>query len=595
MPASVSTNPTNGWDLVYAVRFSDVNAAIAAAWNAAGSTLPAAFSQQVDVSGTAQSVTGSFEPWQLALPAKSETIGSSDANAVMLLPLRGLSFTQAGNMPVAIDARVQVTLGFTAAGGTRQDLKTNAGATTFQLLGLSVPGGVPLDFLAKAIFEPALKAWLAQHLVEFDHVFHTVDFAGKLAGDAQAANLALAWLQPTTVGYGLHQPPVGTATLENSIFGVMAMTENRAMLSMNNAVDPYAIPANARASMLISAPRFLEKFVRPALPSLFKQAKPEQFDFDNDGNLSNLSDVSFGPMTITNPDGSDGKQVDPDIRAHGFSLGINGTEMALQFQDFHWVWSSGIDVYTTYKSYAELGLTASGAFTWVKDRSDPPTGKITKSRAVENLEIIEPIAFAVAGALLEMGSAAIAAKAMACCTTAAVEGGEEIAMSQLGRVGGALADDGSLQAAAQDAADAVGADALDVEPPQPATPSSTPETSIVSEPSTPEPSSAARPAEPAGGDAALPLPRPTKICGMLPRTWVGILSVMAAGGGVALGLRKDIMDNLANRDNEKIPKLQSLLDQVSRSMQWPNADQPLITSAELSSCLKIGINPNFHV
>jgi hypothetical protein len=561
MPNSLSTNPTNGWDVVYAIRFSDVNAAIAASWTAANSTMPKIFNWSGDVSGTQQTITGAFDPWQLAVPKSSDPIGSSGANVVMLLVLRKLVFTQAGTMPTDVNVRVQVTLSFIGPGSTKQ-LITTAGSNAFTILDVSLPDGTPLGFLAKATLNPALTQWLETNLVDFDHVFHTVDFEEKLAGDAKAdaSGAGLAWMTPTTVAYGVYQPPlvngIATATLETSIFGVMAMTEGRSNPSPNSNVDPYAIPPNDRAGLLISTELFLDKFVRAALPSLFSGATAAQFGFDNDKNFTNTTDLSFGPMTITDADGSGGKQVNPDIPANGFTLGVNGTEMQMQLKNFHWEWNKGIDVYTTYNSYAQLSLGSSGAFAWATDRSDKPTGVITESLGVHLEEIFVPIAGAIVGAAIGAGAGPAAkwlgGKLASCFATQAVEDGVEFSTSRLPSISGSVSGDAATREAAQDIA--------------------------------------AADAAPFPGATPPPLGWCGKLQGLIARNWGKVLCGAigtAAGGGI--GAIPKINNALATNDEDKIPKLQPLLDNLSLKMQWPNADRPQITSAQLSNCLQIGV------
>ncbi len=541
MANSTSKNPTNGWDLVYAIRYSDVNAAIQKAWADPAAMLPRDFSWSGDVSGTQVSVRGKWQPWQL-------TIGGGGGNIVLMLPLAEIATIPAHPFGVAFPStvivKVTVLATFVSGGGTQQNLVTDAGSGRFKVDSITGPGGATLDFIAQTTLNEALQSWLSSNLSQFGFVFHTVDFAGKLAGDSQSVVPGLTWLLPTTVNYGVYEPPVvngiSTATLENSIFGVLAMTEQRQNPNPTNTVDPAAIPSGDRSGFLISAERFLEKFVQPSLASLFSNPPANPFALGKDGTLANTSALTFAQMSITDPDGSNPRTVTPDIRAGGFALGISGSELAMQMQDFHWVWSSGIDVYTAYQSWASLSLVG-GSFSWAKDRTNPPTATIVKSEAVEIEEIVLPIAVAIAGAIVGVATGAFVAKVLASTTTqAAANGGVNIAMQNMGQVAGQVAGPAAGQAA-QGAATNAGT-----------------------------------------------------LAGLLSRNWIRVLcGILGTGIGATAGAIPDILNYIAESEKNKIPQLQPFLANISLAMRWPNADQPLITSAQLSDALQIGVNPGF--
>jgi hypothetical protein len=62
---AATTADTNGWDLVYAIYYADVNRSILQAWNDPKAKLPTSFQFKGTVERKPASINGVFDPWRL--------------------------------------------------------------------------------------------------------------------------------------------------------------------------------------------------------------------------------------------------------------------------------------------------------------------------------------------------------------------------------------------------------------------------------------------------------------------------------------------------------------------------------------------------
>ncbi len=275
---------THGWDTVFAIPISKVNAEIAAS-----GCSPKTFSFS-DPNG-AYEVEGSFGAWSVTPGGSGKLIHMALPLSVCGVTFKGGAKTVVKDVVVTLEIQLKflTTSGSTAAGGgTTQALKVRAekvdsdepaswiGAVYKTTPGIEVEGAV----------RQALPGWANAHLGDFDHVFAEVDVNEKLAkGQFQ-------WLAPTTVSYAY----TDGATEADSILGVLCMTEGRSDSGATQQLSPGAIPTGAEAGFLISSNRLLEKVLRPAMPKMFKGSKLEDFHMSSDGTkitLAKGADVSF--------------------------------------------------------------------------------------------------------------------------------------------------------------------------------------------------------------------------------------------------------------------------------------------------------------
>jgi hypothetical protein len=117
-----------------------------------------------------------------------------------------------------------------------------------------------------------LSNWLNANLSIFDHVFATVNL-GKYIANGQ-----FSWVLPTATDYSFSSK----ATVEDSVLGVLCMTENRPIDGLVAQLSPNAIPTGQRAGYLISNERYLEKLLKPAMPFSFPGLKESDMGLSTD-------------------------------------------------------------------------------------------------------------------------------------------------------------------------------------------------------------------------------------------------------------------------------------------------------------------------
>lgn len=242
--------PTNGWDLVYAVRIAQVNAQIVAE-----KLSPAAFSHDA---GDA-TVEGTFGSWQI-------TTGGSGYLVYLLLPVDG-TVTRPGEpaIPFSGSVKLAVELNYlpvSPAETTRQALQiagSPAGAgdrvATIQDLTLAPDPG----FIADTFIRTALQLWLAENIAVLNRVFAVVDMTQV------TAEAPYAWLKPTSLSYAYVDGPEAG----DGVLAILAMTQGRSAGTDPQQVAVTLIPDGADAALAISSSLLLDSVVRNALPVTF--------------------------------------------------------------------------------------------------------------------------------------------------------------------------------------------------------------------------------------------------------------------------------------------------------------------------------------
>jgi Clostridium P-47 protein len=245
-----STASTFGWDFVFAIRYADVNSAIAKAG------LPPIHFSQTDAAIT---IEGDFGNWEVAQGGAGQLVH-------MRLPISTLTYTDLndpGTPKTAYNfaATIEVELDFlpqpqaAANGGTPHQLKLRSSPVeanrTVEVF--PVDTGGQLTSIENAITTALLSDWLniPENLQQFNHVFATVNLGEK------AAKADFQWLKPTHVSYAV----IDMGSLDTSIFAVLCMAGNPP--PGTHQVSPYAIPAGKRSGFLISYERFLTQMILP--------------------------------------------------------------------------------------------------------------------------------------------------------------------------------------------------------------------------------------------------------------------------------------------------------------------------------------------
>ena len=402
----------NGWDTVAAITYEDVNAAIALK-----KTWPATFSQAFP--DNSASASGTFGPWSL-------TTGGAGPLIKLLIPITGGTF-KSGNTSTpltACAATVEVQAAFLAqvADPQSKDLKlitqpTGSLTKVATVMDLEPKQSSPL---ADAVFKQLLENWFNANLIQFDHVFVTVDFDTELLADG------IKWLAPSFQGYAVAEPGIG-ATLQNSVFAVLTLIDGDKPPSiLDLQVSPYAIPANARAAFLISAEKFLQHMMLQATPMMFKDNPDPSTNFiiDNDG--KRIRNTQSLTLTATQLDS--GKIVNPTVDPSNFTIEVDETELAIKITDMTFTYSPGITVHLNYHGTSILSYDAPNGILDLTVQDQGGDGSVEVSEAINAVEIALGV-FALVATVVGAGFGAvsrIATKAVATATTAGIDAAEAV-------------------------------------------------------------------------------------------------------------------------------------------------------------------------
>jgi hypothetical protein len=286
-----------GWDTVFAIRYSDVNATIASS-----GASPDTFFHQVTEDTDVSSIQGTFEDWSL-------TVGGAGHLVMMALPVPVVTLKRTGHpdaqrTQVTYTIKVELTAipqGPGDEGGTLHALVIKApvhGANAVVTVEDVDYAGADTDHTVRFYLQGLMQEWLNENIQEFKHVFATVNL------NAKAAKEQFQWLRPTHTSYAVYDDHT---TLASGIFAVLCMTENRDP-SPDQIIASDVIPAGKRSAFLISKERFLSKMMKPGMGQMFtgpvkadpKRKWPEDYFHleDKDTMLTNTHDIYIEDMVL---------------------------------------------------------------------------------------------------------------------------------------------------------------------------------------------------------------------------------------------------------------------------------------------------------
>jgi hypothetical protein len=261
------------------------------------------------------------------------------------------------------------------------------------------------------------------------------------------------------------------------------------------------------------------------------------FELTNDDKMiSNKRNLKLPPMKL--PEDAGDKTVQPDIKAGDFSLEVDGQLLRVTFNDMHYEYSHGIDVYLTYKS--ELQVSLKDKRLQLEETRRSIKGLVTKSTDVQIFQIAGGILLAVA--LVPLGGAAgkalggLVSKAASAAAAEVTEATTQIVVQTVEVTTEDIATltTQEIEAAEQEVAQEVAAESASIF------------------------SRAARMARAAKGYF---MTNPAKILGGM------------AGGGVAATIDSipDIMIAVATNDLKNIPDLTKFSQEVLFNVAWTDA------------------------
>jgi len=540
---------TNGWDIVYAIRLTEVNQAISR--NLSGWPATAV--------GSSSGSTGSYTlnsgltNWRVS---PVQTGGGTLIMDVDFTPGSTLTSTPNQGSPVTVDlggltATVQLSLAWVAAAGTTRALQPT------DLVVSAITPGTALDASLQSIVRSMLKAALLDDQAQFKASLATINIADR---EAQGT---LQWLKPNTyISFALSVPQLSvTPTLENSFLAVLAMTENRDAAALTQEVSANAIPENDRAAFLIDKRLFFEKLVKPGMALLFSDATADDFELFNDSKgLRNTRALNFPRLHIPAGHGATARDVSPSIAAQHFSFELDGNTLVMHLQDFTFEWQAGVTVKLDHTTRAHMSLTSDQRLLLVEDSTTTNSTVVVASWVTWTT-----VAAGVASAIVAAGvGAAIGAAVEGVAEGGAVEleetateSGKAIAMKTITTT---LADESS-EAASQAEAESASEALQDI-----------------------------RAAASGAQNTARPMP------GFFSRNWVKIKGAMLAesvgvAGGVTIASITPILTALAQGQTSDIPTVDGFATAAVASVTWPDQTAFKLTSVALNDALQIGGNP----
>ncbi len=393
-----NTASTNNWDTVSAIKFKSLNAAIKNLHSS-----PSSFSGNVQSpSGDQAVIAADFGDWQLS--------GGSGGLVHMKLPFSSATSEPPGGSKTDLGdgfAVIEVDLTYIPQPG-----ETESRALKIDAEHAVTSADVTMAENDNRNWGPyvseALTTWLKTHLQSFNHVFAVVNLG------FQEENKTFRWLKPTKVGYAVE---VVGDNVDDYVFAVLAMTENRPGSGLSDQVSPFAIPSGADAGFLISTERFMEKMVLPGVYPIFKGAGEGDFDITADGTqVTNVKELNFETFEVpTNKSGTETKPIsDAKVSQGNFRLTAFDRHMRFEFTDLTYTWKSGFIVHVNYTGISTLEIDSTNHLQ-MPETSDP-TVNFTVTKTVEEewkeigITIAVDIGIALASALIGGAAEAMAAK-----------------------------------------------------------------------------------------------------------------------------------------------------------------------------------------
>ena len=544
---------TNGWDLVSAIRFPDVNTAIIAQKSS-----PANFSETEDDDTFGQvSFSGDFGDWQLS---------GGDGKLVWIdMPLTNckLNFMNKDHdYSKLMKATVEVNMLWVNQASKpngynlQVDDKVTVHVDSLDVGDNREPNGKEISTVLKSIMTAYLESWLKQHVSTFDHVFASVDIAEQ----ADTAD-NLGWLKPTDKLYAVTSSDTDPDNLDKMIFAVLCMTEGRTNPGAHE-VSPFAIPDGCRASFLISPERFLDKMMLPGMPLLFTEKLDGNGNWvkgitTDDFKVENLAIKNKVKMRFIKQEvGDDDKIVQPEIKAEKFMVRFHPNGVEMDMTDLTFEWSPGISVHIDHVAPAKMEIGPDRKFKLIVGNAST-SASVKQSTGVMIAEIVGAVAASVIGA------------ALGGIIGGAVSGGTEGAV-QVAEAGAEAGSEAAIETITTTVDESVAGTITNIS----------------------EEAGAEAGAETAAEEGGQALSKFGKFKLFFAKNWPKILGSTIGGSiGGSTGSIATIIMAVAN-DHDDVPTLDDLGTEALAPITWPNLEKDsfFIKNGGVNGCLQIGFD-----
>ncbi|CAH1763919.1 22933_t:CDS:1 [Entrophospora sp. SA101] len=334
---------TNNWDTVFAVHIADVNKAIVNGMTKHPEKYPQAWNSTIkgSIFSPSYSGSGTFGAWQV-------TLGGSSTILKMKVPVKNCTIIASSTtIPVeSATAYIEVHLKFLPHDDNENHnilvVKTTTTSSTdpvVVVLSIVQDNVDPQNNDINNALKNLLQNWFNDNLIQFSHVFATVDL-----NITAAAGDGFQWLHPTTTSYAY----IDGATEDDSVLAILSMVNGNSSSDAVQSVEAGAIPKGSRACLSISKKLFITQMIMPNLKNVFIKSPADNFITTHNGMEVEIKD-SIALNSIFHA----GLYYYPTMTKYTMTINVDTIEM---YMFIHIPISPGIDAYAETTSYYRIKL-----------------------------------------------------------------------------------------------------------------------------------------------------------------------------------------------------------------------------------------------
>jgi hypothetical protein len=362
---------TNGWDTVFAIRASQLNAEFAKP-----GVSPAGFTHTAITGLGPTTFAGTFGAWQIVA-------GGSGSQLRIDAPFTGGTLTADGVSLTGITGTVAMTATATAPSATAPAI--GIASVVVDRLASSLQAGSTEESLARTL----IGQWLTAHLADIALLFATVDVDRQVSLDP-----GLEWLAPSMARLAVADDPADN----QPIVGILTTLVGTGGTALSAVVEPSLIPPGSGAAFMIGPDAFLKRFIKPGVRILFVDATDNDFEVVQSGTeLRNIRTLTFQDFKL-----KDGTVVTAQVPAHGFTITLEGSQLSVGFRDVTFGWTPGVTAHYTFTATHTAVLDGDGRIELIQGE-ESLSANFSMSEGVIAGEVAAAVGEAVLFALIGYG------------------------------------------------------------------------------------------------------------------------------------------------------------------------------------------------
>jgi Clostridium P-47 protein len=363
---------TNGWDTVFAIRASQLNAEFAKP-----GASPANFTQTANTGLGPSTFAGDFGAWQI-VP------GGSGSKLRIDAPISGGTLTANGVSLSGIGGTVAMTATATAPSATAPAIGI-ASVVVDALNSPQLQQGSTEESLARTL----VGDWLTAHVSDIALLFATVDVDQKVSMDP-----GLEWLAPSTARLAVADDPADN----QPVVGILTTLAGTGATALSAVVEPSLIPTGKGAAFMIGPSAFLGRFIKPGVRVLFVGATDADFEVVQSGTeLRNNTTLTFQDFKL-----KDGTVVTAKVPGGGFTVTLQGSQLKVRFEDVNFEWTPGVTAHYVFTAVHTAVLDEDGRIELIQGEQQL-SANFSMSEGVIIGEVAAAIAEAAVFALVGYG------------------------------------------------------------------------------------------------------------------------------------------------------------------------------------------------